>query len=259
MFPMPKEIVMGTLFLYSLIAGLFSLAGGLLLLWKPTLTNKLLLSLMSFGAGAFLGAAFLDILPHALESVDDLHPVFSATLFGFLLFFTIERLIMKYFTKGHAEHHHNEHTEPLPFLLIAGDSLHNFMDGIIIALAFTANPGLGLSAALAIAAHEIPQEIGDFSTLLHLGWSKIRVILVNVLQSLLTVPGVIVGYYLGTQLETQLPLMLGATAGIFIYIAASELIPMLHHQAGHTYAYRVIVPMILGVVIVSQLAELVHG
>jgi zinc and cadmium transporter len=250
---------MNQLFLYSLIGGLFSLIGGGFLLWKPQITQKLLLSLIAFGAGSFLGAAFLDILPEALESVDEAHPILGATLAGFLIFFIAERLIMKYFKNKNNTHHHDEHTESLPFLLIAGDCLHNFMDGIVIALAFAADPTLGLSAALAIAAHEIPQEIGDFSILLQLGWKKSRVILVNVLQSLLTIPGVVVGYYLGTQLEPQLPFMLGATAGIFIYIAASDLIPMLHHQGGHKYAYRIIIPMIVGVIAVWQLAQLAHG
>lgn len=249
---------MNQLFLYSLIGGLFSLAGGFLLLWKPQLTKKLMLSLISLGAGSFLGAAFLDILPEALEMVTEPHPILGATLVGFLLFFAVERLLMKHF-KNSSAHDHDEHTESLPFLLIVGDCLHNFMDGIVIALAFAADPSLGLAATLAIAAHEIPQEVGDFSILLHLGWNKTKVVMVNVLQSLLTIPGVIVGYYLGTQLEAQLPLMLGFTGGIFIYIAASDLIPMLHHQGGHKYAYRIILPMIVGVILVSQLAQLAHG
>lgn len=250
---------MQQLLVYSLVGGIFSLVGGFLLLWKPKLTHKIILSLTSLGTGAFLGAAFLDILPEAIEMAGEPHPILKIALIGFLLFFVAERIIMKYFKKDAKTHHHDEHVEALPVLLIVGDSLHNFMDGIVIALAFVADPTLGLSAALAIAAHEIPQEIGDFSILLHLGWKKSKVILVNILQSLLTIPGVFIGFYLGNNLEPQLPIMLGFTAGIFIYIAASDLIPMLHHQAGHKYAYRLIFPMILGALVVSWLAQLAHG
>ncbi len=244
---------------YSLVGGLFSLIGGVLLLWRPDLTKKLITPLISFGAGAFLGAAFLDILPEALETSIEPHPILMATLAGFMFFFTLERLIMRYFRGQQTSHAHSEHTEPLPFLLILGDSLHNFMDGIVIAIAFAANPALGLPAALAIAAHEVPQEIGDFSILLHLGWKKSKVLTINILQSLATIPGVFLGYFLGHSIQTQLPLLLGATAGIFIYISASDLIPELHHHSSHKYFFRVIVPMLSSICLVYYLSQLAHG
>jgi zinc and cadmium transporter len=131
--------------------------------------------------------------------------------------------------------------------LILGDALHNFIDGIIIGLAFIANPLLGLPTALAIAAHEVPQEIGDFSILLQLGWKKKTVVIVNILQSLLTVPGAFVGYYIGEMVVGFLPLALGVTAGVFLYIAASDLIPELHHQSGHEHFFRILMPMLLAI------------
>jgi zinc and cadmium transporter len=250
---------MTTLLLYSLIAGLFSLVGGFLLLLRPNITKNLTVPLISFGTGAFLAAAFLDILPAALEASEKPQPILTATLVGFLSFFFLERYIMKHLAKAHRSHHHHEHTESLSFLIILGDCIHNFLDGVVIALAFAANPGLGLTATLAIAAHEIPQEIGDFSVLLHLGWKKSKVLTVNIVQSLCTIPGVLIGYYLGQRVESQLPILLGVTAGIFIYISASDLIPELHHQAGHHHIYRVVIPMIISVLLVAKLIGLAHG
>lgn len=250
---------MPELLFYSLIGGLFSLGGGLLLLWKPSLTKKFITPLIAFGAGAFLGAVFLDILPEALGSTDEPHPVLLATLVGFVLFFTLERLIMKY-VKRHDEHEkHADHTESLPYLLILGDTLHNFLDGIVIALAYIANPFLGLPTALAIAAHEVPQEIGDFSILLKLGWKKRTVLAVNIAQSLVTIPGVFLGYALGQTVELFLPSLLGVTAGIFLYIGASDLVPDLHHTSGHRYVARIIVPFILAIVTISYVTSLAHG
>ncbi len=250
---------MNELLLYSLIGGLFSLTGGLFLVWKSYLAHRWITVLLSFGAGAFLGAVFLDILPEAIESVEEPHPVFIAVLVGFLIFFTMERLIMRYVKEHHEHNGHSDHTESLPFLLILGDSIHNFLDGIVIAIAYVANPALGLPTALAIAAHEIPQEIGDFSVLLERKWKKRDIIAVNILQSLLTVPGVLVGYYIGSAVEPHLPLLLGGAAGIFLYIAASDIIPELHHQAGHKHVFRVIVPMIVSIVLIYYLTNLAHG
>jgi zinc and cadmium transporter len=246
------------LIFFSLVGGVFSLAGGLLLLWKPHITKKVITPLISFGAGAFLAAAFLDILPEAIEASDEPHTILGATLAGFLMFFILERLVMKLFKEKHLPHSHSEHTESLPILLVLGDTLHNFLDGIIIALAFTANPALGLPAALAIAAHEVPQEIGDFSVMLNLGINRKKIVAINILQSLMTIPGVILGSVLGGILDPYLPLSLALTAGIFIYIAASDLIPELHHHSGHKYLYRVVLPMIGSVLLVSQLSKLAH-
>lgn len=249
---------MNTLIFYSLIAGLFSLIGGLALLWKPALTQKFITPLVAFGAGAFLAAGFLDILPEALEMVDEPHPILIAALGGFVAFFIAERFIMRYLGPRAAHKGHSEHTESLPYLLIAGDSFHNFLDGVIIALAFIANPSLGLSATLAIAAHEIPQEIGDFAVLLKIGWKKSTVVAINVFQSLLTIPGVLIGYYLGHTIEPALPFLLAATAGIFLYIAGSDLIPEIHHRSGHTQFFRAVIPVITGIGILYYLSSLAH-
>lgn len=232
--------------------------GGLLLLWKYRLAQHLITPLLSFAAGGFLGAALLDLLPEVLEKNPEPQPFLAALLIGFVLWFTLERLIMTYFLKHRQPEAHSDHTESLPLLLILGDSLHNFLDGIVIALAYVANPALGLTTTLAIAAHEIPQEIGDFSILLYRGWSKKRVILINLFQSFLTIPGVFLGFYLGHLFINQLPFFLAATAGIFIYLAASDIIPEIHHRSGHQKFFSVVLPMILSLILVGYLANLAH-
>ena len=245
---------MGLLIFYSLIGGVFSLIGGLLLLLNYKLVQRLITPLLSFAAGAFLGAALLDLLPEALETALKPQPILLALLIGFVPWFIMVSLIVTYVLKPHASQEaHSDHTESLPALLILGDSLHNFLDGIVIALAYVANPALGLTTTLAVAAHEIPQEIGDFSVLLYRGWPKRRVIFINVLQSLLTVPGVILGFYLGQALALQLPFLLAAAAGIFIYLAASDIIPEIHHRAGHKQFFPVVLPLLLSLAVVGLL------
>lgn len=242
------------LLFYSLIGGLFSLIGGLLLAWRVNLVERFALPLLAFSAGAFLGASFLDILPEALAQGKEPALVLLATLIGFVSFFALERLLARYLPHYHEHtHDHAEHTESLPVLLIVGDSLHNFLDGVVIALAYLANPAVGLVTTLAVAAHEIPQEIGDFSILLNQGWAKTKVILFNIVSSLFTVVGALLGYYLGKLVEPSLAYFLGATGGIFIYLAASDLIPEIHHRSSHHTAVRILGYLILGIALVGIL------
>ena len=155
-------------------------------------------------------------------------------------------------------HEHADHTETLPTLLVLGDTIHNFLDGVVIAVAYVANPALGLTTTLAVAAHELPQEIGDFSVLLNQGWSRTKVLMVNVLQSLATIPGAFLGFAAGTALPSP-PELFGAAGGIFLYLGASDLIPELHHRAGHKHVLRVVVPFVASIVLVTILVRLTHG
>jgi zinc and cadmium transporter len=246
------------LILYSLVAGTLSLAGGIFVIWRSRSVLKFITPLITFGAGAFLGVSFLDLLPEAIEAVEEPHPVFIAALVGFFIFFTLERVLMRYMKHDHEHKKHDDHTESLPILIVIGDSFHNFLDGIVLALAFVANPFLGLPTALAIAAHEIPQEIGDFSILLDQGWSKRRIIWTNVCSSFLTVAGAVIGYMAIGMFENSLPYLLAGTAGIFLYIAASDLIPEIHHRAGHTQLYSILFFFLLGLVSIGYLVSLAH-
>src|SRR3989338_7750872 len=142
------------LILYSLLGSIIALVGGLLVLWRAEEVKKIMTSLLAFAAAAFLGVSFLDLLPEAIEAVGESHTIFIAFLGGVAVLFTLERTLMRYFLKHSPEHaEHDDHTESLPALVILGDSLHNFLDGIAIAIAYVANPALGLSTALAVAAH----------------------------------------------------------------------------------------------------------
>lgn len=252
---------MTQLLFYGLIAGLFSLVGGLLLIWRADFAKKIITTLLSFAAGAFMGVAFLDVLPEAVELVDEPHNVFIAFLAGFTVFFLLERALMKYRRhdgKGESDHDHHEHTESLPALVITGDATHNFLDGVLIALAYSANPSLGLATALAIAAHEIPQEIGDFTILLDQGWSKAKIIWMNIVVSLVTIPGILIGYFAASFFESKIAYLLAAAAGIFAYIAASDLIPEIHHRAGHRHVYKISAAFIIGLIAIGYLVTLAH-
>lgn len=250
---------METLLFYSLIGGLFSLIGGVLLLAiGTTLRQSLTTSLLSFAAGAFIATSFTDLLPEAIDQSGKAHPVLLSAMAGLVAFFILERLLMRYGFKND-KHEHADHTETLPTLLILGDTIHNFLDGVVIAVAYIANPALGLTTTLAVAAHELPQEIGDFSVLLDHGWSRKKVLLVNILQSIATIPGAILGFAVGSALMPQLPIFLGVAGGIFLYLGASDLIPELHHRAGHKHVLRVVIPLFAGITAVTLLVQLTHG
>lgn len=251
--------LMTTLLLYSFIAGLLSLAGGgLLLLLGTKVRQAITTSLLSFAAGAFIATSFTDLIPEAIDQSGEAHPVLLATMGGLVAFFILERLLMRYGFRSD-RHEHADHTETLPTLLILGDTIHNFLDGVVIAVAFVANPALGFTTTMAVAAHELPQEIGDFSVLLNHGWSRTKVLIINILQSLATIPGAFLGFATGTALTPHLPTFLGAAGGIFLYLGASDLIPELHHRAGHKHVIRVVGPLLAGIAAVTILVRITHG
>lgn len=251
------------LILYGLIGSTFSLVGGLVVLWQREKIKRVMTSLLSFAAAAFLAVGFLDLLPEAVEAVEEPHAVFIAFLVGVTVFFLLERVLMKYTHRDPHAHSHelegiDEHTESLPSLIILGDVLHNFLDGIAIAIAFIANPAAGLATALAVAAHEVPQEIGDFAILLDRGWSNTKVFLANLFSSFATFAGMGVAYLAVTAIEGWLPYLLAGVAGIFSYIALSDLIPEVHHRAGHSHLYKVIIPFVAGLLLVGYIIAQTH-
>lgn len=218
------------LIIASLAGGLFSLIGGVLLLSKRIKLDQIMLYAMPFGAGALLGAAFLSVLPEALHQVHDTGgseaDIFSWALIGFVLFFILERTI-RWFHRHHEHGAANSHKS----LIIAGDTIHNAIDGVAIGAAFLVSVPLGIATAIAVAAHEIPQEIGDFGILISKGMRRQKVLLVNVLSSLATLLTALLTYSLGAAIEPVVPLLLAVVAGFFIYIAASDIIPDIHEQS----------------------------
>lgn len=229
----------------------FSLLGGLLSVMIAS--SFLLLSdkhraitvphLVSFAIGALLGASFLGLIPHALEhkfSVDP-HEIGLTLLLGLLLFFLLEKMVLWRHCHSHHgdEHipelnrpdhhggHNHKHTAAGPLILI-GDTIHNFVDGILITAAFMTDVHLGIVTALAITAHEIPQELGDFVILLHSGFTRRKALYYNILSSLGTVVGALLAYFLLADMQQYLPYILVVAASSFIYVAVADLIPGLH-------------------------------
>lgn len=245
-------MIFGYIILFVLLSGVLSLAGGILLLGRPEWVRRFAGSFVSFAAGALLAIAFLDLLPEALQMSVNHRAVFAAALVGILSFFIIERLILQF----HSHHHidEDEHHHAAPILLSIGDALHNFVDGVVIAGAFLVNMPLGILTAVAVAAHEIPQEIGDFSIMLHHGWSRRKVIWTNIWLSLTSVLGAILAFVFRGIIEPILPEILAFTAGIFIYIAGTDLIPEITAKGSRDKTGRVVTMLLLGVLAVWLLS-----
>ena len=212
---------------YSLVGGLFSLIGGVLLLSRVSYARKLAQYATPFAAGALLAAVFLDLLKEGVEA-DSADTVFAATLAGILIFFLAERFLRWF-------HHHHEHpdkkSDPSVSLIVAGDTLHNAMDGVAIASAFLISVPTGIVTTLAVAAHEIPQEIGDFGLLLHKGMRRSRVLLVNAISALATTLMAVLTFSLGSEERLPVGVLLGISAGFLLYIALSDVIPSIHEKA----------------------------
>lgn len=236
---------------------LLSLIGGLYLLSGRKGVRTLQRLAVPFAAGALLAAAFLDLLPEAIEH-DEPSKVLTMTLIGLVAFFVLERSLSWF-------HHHHDDEAAHPAgrrnasLIIIGDTVHNFIDGLAIGAAFLVNPAVGLVTTAAIAAHEIPQELGDFGLLLSKGMRKRNVLLVNVLSAFATVLGASLIFGLGGELGVSESLLLAITAGFFIYIAASDIIPTIHAEPKRKWANIQTAVLIVGIVLVGTVSNAVHG
>ncbi len=227
--------LLSLIILFSLLGGVLSvLAAGLFLLFPEPVRERAIPHLVSFAIGALLGAAFLALLPHALSSTAgiDFHRLGMAVLLGLLGFFLLEKLVLWRHCHAHdCEVHTTAHGHAATgTLVLVGDGIHNLVDGVLIAAAFLQDPHLGIVTSLAVAAHEIPQEVGDFSLLLASGFSRGRALFFNVLASLTTVIGAVVAYYALEGVLDWLPYILAIAASSFIYIAVADLIPGLHKR-----------------------------
>lgn len=236
--------------LFTFLGSIGSLIGGFILLSREKLALKISHLLASFAAGTLLGTAFFDLLPEAAEEAEN-HggDIFLWTLVGILIFFFIERFI--HWFHHHEDFHEDSHEKKsvLP-LIIIGDTVHNFLDGIVIAATFMVSIPLGIATTLAVAAHEIPQEIGDFGLMLHKGLAKKKIIWVNVLSACAAFAGAILTYALGNILEPYIAIFLAVTAGFFIYIAASDLIPEIHHEKRKGFAIVETLLLLVGIILV---------
>ncbi len=234
---------------FNLLGSLISLTGGFILLGKPKLFAKISHFVTAFAAGALLATALFDLLPEAIEEGESVQiamgTVFLYVLFGIIFFFLLERLL-------HWFHHHGmeEHAiqgKPIVPLLIIGDTIHNFIDGVAIAATFMISIPLGIVTTFAVGAHEIPQEIGDFGVMLNHGVKRSRVLLINILSACASFIGALLAFYFGGQIEGLAAFFLAVSAGFFLYIALSDLIPEIHHQNKRRFALAETVSLLLGV------------
>lgn len=195
---------------------------------------------ISFAVGVILGTVFFDILPEAGEfaSYESLFPM---VLVGFLIFFILEKALIWY-------HCHEDEctTHTTGYLVLLGDAVHNFIDGVIIALTFLADIRLGIITSFAVILHEIPQEVSDYTIMLHSGFSKRSALFYNVLLSFTTIIGALIGYFIGSG-GNIIGYLLALVAGNFLYIAASDLIPELHHNHRSSSSVLQVVLVLLGI------------
>jgi zinc and cadmium transporter len=209
-----------------------SLAGGAVsLLLAAAIAYSLLLAwvprMVSYSVGVLLGVAFLSLLPDAFEKPADAEELFGVVLAGLLAFFLLEKAAL--WRHGH-DHGDDGTRQPSGLLILVGDAFHNFVDGVLIAAAFLTDLRLGVTTTLAVMAHEIPQEVGDFMVLLKAGYGRSRALLLNLAVSLTSIAGGIAGYLMleGVRAMVQYALLLAASS--FIYIAVADLIPDMHRQ-----------------------------
>lgn len=244
----------GHILFFSLIGGVISLIGGIILLSKRSWAERLATYATPFAAGALLSAVFLDLLSEGIE-VARPYTVLLSALIGMITFFLAERFL-------HWFHHHHEHegaTDPTASLVIVGDVMHNILDGIAIAASFLVSVPTGIITTFAVAAHEIPQEIGDFGLLLNKGLSRKRVLIINVVSALATTVAALVTFRLGSDQALPTGVLLGLSAGFLLYIAASDIIPSIHEDAKHELLDIRPLLLIVGAVVVAVSINVAHA
>ena len=214
--------------LFYILAGTFGISlmailGIVALFIKDKILEKILLLLVGLSAGALMGGAFLHLIPEAVEGTEGKLPYFLVIV-GFLIFFLIEKFLhWRHCHKGVCEVH------TFGYMNIVGDGVHNFIDGLIIAASFMVDVNLGLVTLIAVALHEIPQEVSDFGVLIYAGFNKFKALVLNFVAALTVVLGGLVGYFIGVT-EESIKFLLPLAAGGFIYIASSDLLPELKKE-----------------------------
>ncbi len=267
--------LLGWIIIFSLIGGVLSvLAAAIFLFLNERQQKKILPHAISFATGALLGAALLALLPHAinLNGKVDMHILGLTLLVGLLVFFTLEKMVLwRHCHSSHCEvhtpgeqhaglhaHHHGHEKNASGTLIIIGDGVHNLVDGVLIAAAFMTDIHLGIVTALAVAAHEIPQEVGDFAILLHSGYQRGRALFFNILSSLTTIVGAVIAYYSLQSMQAALPYILAIAASSFIYIAVADLIPGLHKRTELKETLQQIVLIVAGVLTIYWAHSTLH-
>lgn len=247
-----------SILLATTIAGVFSISAAAV--FSFALLSKMVERMVSLSVGIMLSTSLLHALPEAFESKADAHSLFATLLAGLLGFFLLEKFaILRHSHHHEGDGHHHAHGHDAHeagkagWMILVGDGLHNFTDGILIAAAFLANPQLGLVTGLAIIAHEIPQEIGDFIVLLNAGFTRTRAYVYNLICSLMAVVGGLLGYFMLERASNLIPYVLVFASSGFIYIAVSDLMPQMQRRATLRETIPQVLLIALGVGIVLYL------
>ncbi|HEX7259818.1 MAG TPA: ZIP family metal transporter [Candidatus Saccharimonadia bacterium] len=232
---------------YSLIAAIsISILALIGLFFAPkNWTHKREIKLLGFAAGVLLATATLELLPEAVEHSQGKWAYYSI-LAGIVGFFFLERIFRSFHT-----HRKDQHLKAAGSLVIIGDGVHNFIDGMAIAVAFQVSPMVGVITTLAIAAHELPQEIADYIVLIRSGYSRKRALLLNFASGLTAITGVLLVFALGGIIESIEGPLLGITVGFFLYIASADIIPELNHK--HEAGEKFLLAFILGIALIAGL------
>jgi zinc and cadmium transporter len=251
--------------LFTLLGGVLSaLAASLFLTTPAPARARVLPHLVSFATGALLGAALLGLLPHAIEGAgaENTHHIGITLLAGLLVFFVLEKLVLwrhchQDVCEGHQHQHHHSHSSrdknrdaASASLILIGDGFHNVLDGVLIAAAFMTDVHLGVVTALAVAAHEVPQEVGDLAILLQGGMSRAKAFALNLITSLTSVIGGVVAYFALSHIEQVLPYALAIAASSFLYVAVADLIPGLHRRVDPGSGVKQFVLIVLGILVI---------
>lgn len=242
--------------LATFVNGIVGLVGVISFVFSRKTLNKIIILFVAFSAGALIAGAFFHLLPEALEKLS--YGWSSGLLvLGFVIFFLIEKYLWHHcHSMGECKKEH-EHKKPFTYLILFGDGIHNFIDGLIIAASFFVSVPFGIITTLLIISHEIPQELGDFAVLLYGGLRRSRALWYNFLSQIVCVLGGLIGYlsYAAYNVSTYL---LAFAAGGFIYIAASDLVPELHHEKNILKSIRIILFFLLGIGFILLTRSLMH-
>jgi zinc and cadmium transporter len=262
--------ILGWIVLLTALGGLLSVAAaGAFLLLPAAARSRAMPHMVSFATGALLGAALLALVPHAMESAgaQGVHGVGVALVAGIGLFFILEKLVLWRHChveecEAHGEEHEHRHAEGRArasgVLILVGEGLHNALDGVLIAAAFLTDVHLGIVTAIAITAHEIPQEIGTFAVLLHSGMSRSRALLLNLASSLTSVAGGTAAFFALREALQLLPYAIAVAASSLIYIAVADLIPGLHRRFDPRGSIAQVTLMAAGVAVIAFAERHVH-
>jgi len=257
--------VLSWIILFTVFGGVLSVLGASLVLFLPKkIISKVLPFSVSFATGALLSVSFVGLIPHALEDVgmENFHTLSITIMGGLLFFFMLEKMVLWRHChhddcEGHVDVHAHSH-KSAGTLILVGDTVHNFVDGVLIAAAFLTDIHLGVVTALAVTTHEIPQEIGDFAILLQSGFTRKKAILYNVISSFATLVGGLLAYFWMADFEHLLPYILAFAAASFIYIAVADLIPTLHKRVSPAAAFEQIGLILSGILIIGWLHSFIH-